>query len=87
MSTPRSPDPKRYRANWQEEIDSAARYRAMAEAEQEPGRARVYQELAEMEERHASINDLPIKESDRKYHWDRNGPRPTDHLTLTDLGL
>ena len=40
-----------------------------------------------MEERHASINDLPIKESDRKYHWDRNGPRPTDHLTLTDLGL
>jgi len=40
-----------------------------------------------MEERHASINDLPIKESDRKYHWDRNGPRPTDHLSLTDLGL
>jgi uncharacterized protein len=40
-----------------------------------------------MEERHASINDLPIKESDRKYHWDRSGPRPADHPSLTDLGL
>ena len=40
-----------------------------------------------MEERHASINDLPIKESDRKYHWDRSGPRPADHSSLSDLGL
>jgi nuclear transport factor 2 (NTF2) superfamily protein len=40
-----------------------------------------------MEERHASINDLPIKESDRKYHWERSGPRPADHASLTDLGL
>ena len=55
MSSPRAPDPKRYRANWQEEIDSAARYRAMAEAEHEPGRARVYRELAGMEERHAGF--------------------------------
>jgi uncharacterized protein len=37
--------------------------------------------------RHASINDLPIKESERKYHWDRRGPRPADHPGLTDLGL
>ena len=40
-----------------------------------------------MHHRHASINDLPIKESERKYHWDRSGPRPADHPGLSDLGL
>jgi nuclear transport factor 2 (NTF2) superfamily protein len=40
-----------------------------------------------MRYRHASINDLPIKKSERKFHWDRNGPRPTDHPGLSDLGL
>jgi len=34
----------------------------------------------------ASINDLPIDESERKYHWDL-GPRPEDHPGLTELGL
>lgn len=34
----------------------------------------------------ASINDLPIKESDRKYHWPA-GRRPDDHAGLSDLGL
>ncbi|CAM5771328.1 hypothetical protein LMIY3S_03471 [Labrys miyagiensis] len=37
--------------------------------------------------RHASINDVPIKESERKFHWDRSMPRPTDHPGLSDLGL
>jgi nuclear transport factor 2 (NTF2) superfamily protein len=37
--------------------------------------------------RHASINDLPIKEAERKFHWDRSAPRPLDHPSLTDLGL
>jgi nuclear transport factor 2 (NTF2) superfamily protein len=37
--------------------------------------------------RYASINDLPIKDSDRKYHWDRSGVRPPDHPGLTQLGL
>jgi uncharacterized protein len=37
--------------------------------------------------RHASINDLPITEAERKYHWDRRGPRPKDHPGLSDLGL
>ena len=37
--------------------------------------------------RHASINDLPIRESERKYHWDRTGPRPAHHPDLSDLGL
>ncbi len=34
----------------------------------------------------ASINDLPIKESERKFHWPQ-GPRPDDHPGLSDLGL
>ena len=39
-----------------------------------------------MRERHASINDLPINESARRYRWPQ-GPRPADHPGLTDLGL
>ena len=34
----------------------------------------------------ASINDLPIKESERKYHWPQ-GRRPDDHPSLSALGL
>lgn len=40
-----------------------------------------------MKFRHASINDVPIAESERKFHWDRSGPRPNDHPGLTELGL
>jgi len=36
--------------------------------------------------RHACINDLPIKESERKYHWPL-GRRPDDHPGLSDLGF
>jgi uncharacterized protein len=39
-----------------------------------------------MRRRHASINDLPIAEADRKYRWPL-GPRPADHPGLSDLGL
>jgi len=39
-----------------------------------------------MQVRYASINDLPIKKSDRKYHWPL-GRRPDDHPGLTALGL
>ena len=39
-----------------------------------------------MRRREASINDVPIQESDRKFHWPL-GPRPADHPGLTDLGL
>jgi hypothetical protein len=39
-----------------------------------------------MARRLASINDLPIKESDRKYFWPL-GRRPDDHPGLSDLGL
>jgi len=37
--------------------------------------------------RHASINDLAISEQDRKFHWDRSGPRPLDYPGLSALGL
>ena len=40
-----------------------------------------------MRRHHASINDLPIKPADRLFHWDRSGPRPADHPSLSDLGL
>jgi nuclear transport factor 2 (NTF2) superfamily protein len=40
-----------------------------------------------MEERHASINDVPIEESERKFFWPQDGPRPDDHPGLTELGL
>jgi nuclear transport factor 2 (NTF2) superfamily protein len=39
-----------------------------------------------MSRRIASINDLPIAEADRKYHWPL-GRRPDDHPSLSDLGL
>jgi uncharacterized protein len=40
-----------------------------------------------MRQRHASINDLAIDDTDRLFHWDRSGPRPADHPGLTELGL
>jgi len=39
-----------------------------------------------MQRRIASINDLPLKLSERKYHWSA-GPRPEGHPGLSDLGL
>lgn len=36
--------------------------------------------------RYASINDLPIQESERKYRWPL-GRRPDDHPGLSDLAL
>lgn len=40
-----------------------------------------------MRERHASINDVPITEADRKFRWPAPGPRPAGHPGLTALGL
>ena len=39
-----------------------------------------------MQMRIASINDLPIKDSERKYHWPL-GRRPDGHPGLSELGL
>jgi nuclear transport factor 2 (NTF2) superfamily protein len=45
-----------------------------------------FDELGLMAVRHASINDLAIAESERKFHWPQ-GRRPDDHPGLSDLGL
>ena len=39
-----------------------------------------------MELRYASINDLPIKESERKFFWPL-GRRPDDYASLSEFGL
>ena len=45
-----------------------------------------FNEQGFMMRRFASINDLPIKESERKFHWPL-GRRPDEHPGLSDLGL
>ncbi|MBZ9987531.1 nuclear transport factor 2 family protein [Mesorhizobium sp. BH1-1-5] len=45
-----------------------------------------FDEAGLMRRRVASINDLPITESERKYHWPL-GRRPDDHPGLSELGL
>jgi nuclear transport factor 2 (NTF2) superfamily protein len=42
--------------------------------------------LGLMARRFASINDLPIKEAERKFHWPL-GRRPDEHPGLSDLDL
>ena len=39
-----------------------------------------------MQVRRASINDLPISATERKFHWPA-GPRPADHPGLSELDL
>ncbi len=46
-----------------------------------------FDERGLMRRRVASINDLPIAATDRKFHWAAPGPRPSDHPGLSDLGL
>ncbi len=45
-----------------------------------------FNEQGFMQRRFASINDLPIAESDRKFFWPL-GRRPDDHPSLSDLDL
>ncbi len=61
------PDPiERYRRNFQDEIDSAAQYRAMAESERDEEIARVYRELAAMEEKHAAFWEERLRTANAK---------------------
>lgn len=45
-----------------------------------------FSESGHMARRIASINDLPIEDSERKFYWPQ-GPRPADHPSLSELGL
>jgi uncharacterized protein len=45
-----------------------------------------FNEAGLMQRRFASINDLPISEAQRKFHWPL-GRRPDGHPGLSDLGL
>jgi len=45
-----------------------------------------FDEVGEMRRRIASINDLPIQETDRRFLWPL-GRRPDDHPSLSELGL
>jgi nuclear transport factor 2 (NTF2) superfamily protein len=45
-----------------------------------------FDEQGLMRRRIASINDLPINETERKYHWPL-GRRPDEHPSLSELGL
>lgn len=45
-----------------------------------------FDERGLMRLRFASINDQPIRECERKFHWPQ-GPRPAEHPGLSDLGL
>ena len=45
-----------------------------------------FDERGLMQRREASINDIRILESERKFRWEK-GPRPDDYPGLTELGL
>ena len=68
----------RFAYEWRD--DSGQWYRAYGNENWE------FDEHGLMRARHASINDLPIAEADRKFHWPQ-GRRPDDHPGLSDLGL
>ncbi|HEY9672811.1 MAG TPA: VIT1/CCC1 family protein [Waterburya sp.] len=51
----KNPEVARYLENWQDEIESAFLYRALARAEKQPALAEVYRKLAVTEETHAQF--------------------------------
>jgi VIT1/CCC1 family predicted Fe2+/Mn2+ transporter len=63
-------DVERWLESWQDEVDSAAQYRAMAEAEPRAEVAEVYRRLAAVEEKHASFWEERLRSAGRP-----TGPR------------
>jgi vacuolar iron transporter family protein len=67
-------DVERYRENWQDEVDSAAEYHAMASSEHDPKIAKVYSNLARMEEAHIAFWEDKLRAAgekigDRRPSW------------------
>ena len=59
-------DVERYRENWQDEVDSAAEYHAMASSEPDPKIAKVYSNLAKMEEAHIGFWEERLRSAGEK---------------------
>lgn len=68
----------RFAYEWQD--DSGQWYRAYGNENWE------FTQEGLMQRRFASINDMPIKEDERLFHWPL-GRRPDDHPGLSELGL
>jgi VIT1/CCC1 family predicted Fe2+/Mn2+ transporter len=62
-TVPTEADIRRYRENWQEEVDSAFQYRAMADGEPRTEVAAVYRDLAATEEKHAHFWEDRLKQA------------------------
>ena len=60
---PSAADVRRYRANWQGEVDEAALYRAMAGHEPQQALAALYSSLADTEEKHARFWEKRLAEA------------------------
>ena len=57
----------RYLENWQDEVDSASEYRSMAAAEPDPRLAKVYANLAAMEEAHIAFWEKRLRDAGKSY--------------------
>lgn len=68
-------DIQRWRENWQEEVDSASQYRAMADGERRPEVADVYRRLAAMEEKHAAFWEERLRSANAQFGPRRPTPR------------
>ena len=44
-----------------------------------------FDERGLMRRREAGINDIPIDEQDRRFHWTAPGPRPADHPGIPEV--
>jgi VIT1/CCC1 family predicted Fe2+/Mn2+ transporter len=75
MGNARDADVQRWRENRQEEIDSAAQYRAMAEGERRPEVADVYRRLAAMEDKHAAFWEERLRGANARVDPRRPTPR------------
>ncbi len=62
-AAPSAADIKRYKTNYQGEIDGVEIYRRLARAEKDPERAQIFLDLAETETRHVSVWATKLRES------------------------
>jgi len=56
-------DIRRYKANLDDEIDGIAIYHLLAEAEPDPGRRAIFEQLADVEQRHADVWRRKLREA------------------------